>query len=60
MLQAVVAVVGSVHQECLSDRPSSGGKYISVKIGPVWVENPDQVIAVFANMRTDSRLKWYM
>eukprot|EP00879_Flechtneria_rotunda_P009868 GHRR01010320.1.p1 GENE.GHRR01010320.1~~GHRR01010320.1.p1 ORF type:complete len:167 (+),score=33.02 GHRR01010320.1:240-740(+) len=60
MLSAVWLVVGTVHQECVSERPSSGGKYISVRIGPVWVESADQVVEVFRNMREDSRLKWYM
>jgi hypothetical protein len=43
MMQAVEAVVGTVHVECVSERPSSGGKYVSVRIGPVWVETADQV-----------------
>lgn len=43
MTQAVESVVGTVHIECVSQRPSSGGKYISVRIGPVWVENAEQV-----------------
>jgi putative lipoic acid-binding regulatory protein len=43
MMQAVESVVGTIHVECVSERPSSGGKYVSVRIGPVWVENADQV-----------------
>lgn len=43
MLKAVEDVVGTVHVECVSERPSSGGKYVSVRIGPVWVETADQV-----------------
>jgi putative lipoic acid-binding regulatory protein len=43
MLAAVEEVVGTVHVECVSQRPSSGGKYVSVRIGPVWVESGDQV-----------------
>lgn len=42
-LQAVESVVGTVHMECISQRPSSKGQYISVKIGPVPVQNPEQV-----------------
>ncbi|WIA30469.1 hypothetical protein OEZ86_000553 [Tetradesmus obliquus] len=60
MLAAVEGVVGSVHVECVSQRPSSGGKYVSVRIGPVWVQDADQVVAVFNKMREDQRLKWYM
>lgn len=43
MKKAVEDVVGTVHLECVSERPSSGGKYVSVRIGPVWVETADQV-----------------
>eukprot|EP00877_Chromochloris_zofingiensis_P012452 jgi/Chrzof1/7460/Cz02g24240.t1 len=60
MLDAVQSVVGPVHVECLSDRPSSQGKYISVRIGPVWVHSADQVVEVFSKMRADERLKWFM
>lgn len=37
MTQCVATVVGTVHQECVNQRLSSGGKYISVTVGPVWV-----------------------
>jgi putative lipoic acid-binding regulatory protein len=60
MCAAVADVVGTVHVECVSQRPSSGGKYLSVRVGPVWVTCGEQVIAVFNNMRKDARLKWYM
>eukprot|EP00775_Hariotina_reticulata_P005115 gene5114-5355_t len=60
MLAAVESVVGPVHLECVSQRPSTNGKYISIRIGPVWVQNSDQVIQVFKNMRDDSRIKWFM
>lgn len=43
MVAAVSSVVGTVHQECVAQRPSSGGQYVSVKIGPVWVTTPEQV-----------------
>lgn len=39
----VERVVGSVHVECVAQRASSGGKYLSVTVGPVWLENGDQV-----------------
>ncbi|EFJ46969.1 hypothetical protein VOLCADRAFT_105282 [Volvox carteri f. nagariensis] len=42
MVAAVESVVGSVHTECISERHSSGRNYISVTVGPVWVENGDQ------------------
>ena len=37
MVSAVSSVVGSVHCECISERNSSSGAYISVTVGPVWV-----------------------
>jgi putative lipoic acid-binding regulatory protein len=45
MLKAVEDTVGKVHVECIKETPSSGGKYVSVRIGPVWVRNADQVRA---------------
>jgi len=60
MVEAVSSVVGTVHQECISERPSSKGSYVSVRIGPVWVQNSDQVVQIFANMKKDERLKWFM
>lgn len=45
MIAAVERVLGAgaVHIECVSQRPSSQGKYLSVRVGPVAVQNPDQV-----------------
>jgi putative lipoic acid-binding regulatory protein len=57
---AVQSVVGSVHQECVAVRRSSGGKYTSVTVGPVWVERGDQVLAIYANMRSDARLRYFL
>eukprot|EP01024_Parvocaulis_polyphysoides_P003360 TRINITY_DN1091_c3_g1_i13.p1 TRINITY_DN1091_c3_g1~~TRINITY_DN1091_c3_g1_i13.p1 ORF type:complete len:304 (-),score=30.82 TRINITY_DN1091_c3_g1_i13:623-1534(-) len=58
MVGIVQGVVGSVHQECVNTKESAKGKYISVKVGPVWVENSQQVVAVYASMKEDPRLKW--
>lgn len=49
-----------VHEEAILVRPSKGGKYVSVKIGPVVVTNPDQVVNIFGSMKQDPRLKWYI
>lgn len=43
MVSAVESVVGHVHLECVSERSSSAGSYISVTVGPVWVQDADQV-----------------
>ena len=60
MTACVQNVVGTVHQECVSTRPSSGGKWLSVTIGPVWVETPDQVLEIYNAMKADGRLKFYI
>ncbi|KAK9909636.1 hypothetical protein WJX75_005376 [Coccomyxa subellipsoidea] len=61
MLGAVERVIGSpVHEESVNSRPSAKGSYISVTIGPVTVQNRDQVVQIYAAMREDERLKWYM
>lgn len=44
MRGAVEGVLGRVHEADVSLRPSSAGKYISVTVGPVLVENGDQVL----------------
>ena len=44
MLGAVEGVIGSaVHEESVQSRPSAKGSYVSVTIGPVTVQNRDQV-----------------
>lgn len=62
MVAAVSSVVGTIHVECVSERPSKGGKYTAVRIGPVHVQNSDQVIQIFEKIKEagGSRLKWYM
>lgn len=43
MVTAVENHLGPVHMECISQRESSNGKYLSVRVGPVWVQTADQV-----------------
>ena len=43
MVSVVEQHLGPVHLECVSQRSSSNGKYLSVTVGPVWVQNADQV-----------------
>jgi len=56
---AVEEVVGKLKGSQVQQRPSSGGKYVSVTL-KCWVEDPDQVVAIYAAMRQDSRLRWYL
>jgi putative lipoic acid-binding regulatory protein len=62
IVAAVAAVVGPVHVECVSARPSSGGKYTAVRVGPVHVASAEQVVDIFARIKEagGDRLKWYM
>ncbi len=44
MLGAVEGAIGSaIHEDSVQSRPSAKGSYISVTIGPVTVQNRDQV-----------------
>ncbi|GAX78253.1 hypothetical protein CEUSTIGMA_g5695.t1 [Chlamydomonas eustigma] len=58
ILQAVESVVGPVHVECMSQRASSKGAYLSVTVGPVWIESCDQVIQIYGNLKEVSGIKW--
>ncbi|MEW5311448.1 MAG: hypothetical protein WDW38_003163 [Sanguina aurantia] len=58
MLAVIEQVVGPVQAECMTERPSSKGSYMSVTIGPVWVMRPEQVVEIYALMKADARLKW--
>lgn len=60
MVKVVESVVGPVHVECITETPSSNGRYLSVKVGPVWVQSAEEVVAVYSAMREDDRLKWTM
>lgn len=60
MKSCVEDVVGNVHEESVSTRYSAGGKYISATIGPVWIHNPEQVLEIYAKMKADERMKYFL
>lgn len=63
VVAAVESVVGPVDEATqVSVRDSSGGKYVSVSVGPVTVHSGDEVVQVYAAMRetAGSMLKWYI
>uniref|UniRef100_A0A7S2Z745 Uncharacterized protein n=1 Tax=Chloropicon laureae TaxID=464258 RepID=A0A7S2Z745_9CHLO len=61
MVSAVESTLGcSVPASKVSVRSSSGGKYLSVNIGPVVVDTSEQLTAVYTAMSSDERLKWWM
>lgn len=60
MVVAVTDVVGPIHPEFVSKRSSKNGKYITVTVGPVWVQDADQVVQVYQNMRQSPSLKYML
>lgn len=60
IIKAVESVVGTVHKECVRTRQSRTGKYLTVDIGPVMVTSGEQVIAVYAKMKEDPRMVWFL
>ncbi|KAK9934369.1 hypothetical protein M0R45_021516 [Rubus argutus] len=64
-VQAMVVAVESVIQKPVPEgrvkqKLSSGGKYVSVNIGPVQVISSEQVQAVYNAMRRDDRMKYFL
>ncbi|XXG49871.1 hypothetical protein AAC387_Pa02g3925 [Persea americana] len=64
-VQAMVVAVESVLQHPIpkgrvTQKLSSRGKYVSVKIGPVQVVSSEQVQAVYNAMRRDDRMKYFL
>ncbi|KAM5568224.1 hypothetical protein ABKV19_016008 [Rosa sericea] len=64
-VQAMVVAVESVLQQPVPEgrvkqKLSSGGKYVSVNIGPVQVISSEQVQAVYNAMRRDDRMKYFL
>ncbi|KAL6193367.1 hypothetical protein ACLB2K_034451 [Fragaria x ananassa] len=64
-VQAMVVAVESVLQQSVPEdrvkqKLSSGGKYVSVNIGPVQVISSEQVQAVYNAMRRDDRMKYFL
>ncbi|XP_075495098.1 uncharacterized protein LOC142532647 [Primulina tabacum] len=60
----VVAVESVIHRPIpegqVKQKISSGGKYVSVNIGPVRVVSSEQVQAVYNAMRQDERMKYFL
>lgn len=64
-VQAMVVAVESVIQSPIpqgnvKQKLSSGGKYVSVNIGPIQVVSSEQVQAVYNAMRRDDRVKYFL
>lgn len=60
MRNCVEQVLGDVKDDCIRTRESSEKKYISVTIGPVLVESPDQVKEIYTRMQQDGRMKFFI
>jgi putative lipoic acid-binding regulatory protein len=50
----------TVSSDRIEVRPSRGGKYQSIRIGPMVVAHAGNVMDVFALMKKDHRLKWFL
>ncbi|XP_074310046.1 uncharacterized protein LOC141644413 isoform X3 [Silene latifolia] len=64
-VHSMIVAVESVLQEPIPEgqvkqKVSSGGKYVSVNIGPVTVSSSQQVQAVYNAMRRDDRMKYFL
>ncbi|KAK6160401.1 hypothetical protein DH2020_003782 [Rehmannia glutinosa] len=64
-VHAMVVAVESVLEQPIPEgqvkqKISSGGKYVSVNIGPVQVVSSEQVQAVYNAMRRDERMKYFL
>ncbi|EPS58679.1 hypothetical protein M569_16133, partial [Genlisea aurea] len=64
-VHAMVVAVESVLQRPVPEgqvkqKISSGGRYVSVNIGPVRVSSSEQVQAVYNAMRRDDRMKYFL
>lgn len=61
MVVAVESVLGiGIPKWQVSARESAGGRYVSVKIGPVKMESSDQVRAVYQAMKKDERMRYFL
>ncbi|CAH9112880.1 unnamed protein product [Cuscuta europaea] len=61
MVVAVESVIqGSILEGQVKKKDSSGGKYVSVNIGPILVLSSEQVQAVYNAMRRDNRMKYFL
>ncbi|XP_027341837.1 uncharacterized protein LOC113854802 isoform X2 [Abrus precatorius] len=64
-VQAMVVAVESIIEQPIpkghvKQKLSSGGKYVSVNIGPIQVVSGEQVQAVYNAMRRDDRVKYFL
>ena len=60
VVAAVSGVLGSVPLGLVSRRPSRGGKYVSVRVGPLEVACREDLEAVFRAIKADARVKWVL
>ncbi|KAK4721534.1 hypothetical protein R3W88_011767 [Solanum pinnatisectum] len=61
MIIAVESVIQQpVPQGQVKQKLSSGGKYVSVNIGPIQVVSSEQVQAVYEAMKRDVRMKYFL
>ena len=47
-------------EEQIVCRPSRGGKYVAVTLGPLRIESPEELKSVYAAMKEDDRLRYFL
>ena len=45
-------------QDQINVRPSKEGKWVSVKLGPIYVESKDTVVAVYSEIKKETRVRY--
>eukprot|EP00899_Mesostigma_viride_P025797 jgi/Mesvir1/6401/Mv19496-RA.1 len=60
MVMAVVSVMGALPPDVVKTRWSSSRSYTSVTVGPLLVQNVEEVMAIYSNMKSDERLKYFL
>ena len=60
-----VAAAGALARAPLAEeqivcRPSRGGKYVAVTLGPLRIESPEELKSVYAAMKEDNRLRYFL
>ena len=57
---AVSSVVGAIPAEDVKTRNSRNNNYISVNVGPVWVNSREDLQAVYKALKSDKRARWIL
>ena len=48
----------AIPKDKITTRPSKEGKWVSVKIGPLYVEDKETVVAVYTEIKKETRVRY--